>query len=307
MAHRPVSDGGKKGGRGTHGHSGPLVLDGFALAAARAPDLAARGKRVAASLGRRPRLVLVAFADGTGSAPFVARKMRACAAAGVDVLPLTLPLGASTSLAVGKLGACLAGERPDAVFLEFPFPDRVDGDALIALVPASTDVDIMTADGVGRFFADPDAPPPLTVSAGLALLDGHAVDIRGRPGVVVGDDTPFTQMFREALARRGARMLPVVSSRSPDMLRAVQEAELVVAAASVPEVMSSTALSPGTVLIDVGYFNAGGRGDVDTSGGIAHLAAIAPVPGGIGPMTVSMLVERVIAFAERTARESRLG
>lgn len=301
-----MSQGGREEGRGARGHAGPLVLDGSALAAVRAPDLAARAERVAASLGRRPRLLLTAFADGTGTAPFVARKMRACAAAGVDVLPLILPLGTSASLATRRLGACLAEERHDAVFLEFPFPDEVDGDALTAMVPASTDVDVMTAGCVARFFADPDAPPPLTVSAGLELLDGHGVEIRGRTGVVAGDDNPFTQMFREALARRGARMLPLVSSRSPDMLRVVQEAELVVAAVSVPGVISSAALSPGAILIDAGYFNAGGRGDVDTTDGITHLAAIAPVPGGIGPMTVSMLVERVIASAEQAARLSRL-
>ena len=79
----------------------------------------------------------------------------------------------------------------DAVFLEFPFPEGVDGEALTALVPAAADVDIMTAGRVTQYFADPDAPPPLTVSAGLVLLDGHGVDIRGRAGVVVGKGTPF--------------------------------------------------------------------------------------------------------------------
>lgn len=285
---------------------GSLVLDGAALAAARALGLAVRGQRVAVALGRRPRLVLVAFADGTGDAPFVARKMRACSAAGVDVLPLILPRETSTPAATQVLGACLVEERHDAVFLEFPFPDRVDGNALTAMVPTSTDVDIMTAGRVTEYFADPHALPPLTVSAGLELIDGYGVDIRGRVGVVVGPDIPFTRMFSEALARRGARMHPILPAEASDTLQRVKQAELVVVAASVPGVLASTALAPGAVLIDVGYFNPGGRGDVDTTNGVAHLAAFAPVPGGIGPMTVSVLVERVIAFAEQAASFRRL-
>lgn len=278
-----------------------MILDGTALARRRAPLLAQRGQAVATQLGRRPRLALVAFGDATGGAPYVARKLRACVAAGVEVQPLIFPRGTPTSEADAALRALLAPGAVDAVFLEFPFPPGVDGDALTALVPEHADVDVMTPGRIAQYFADEDDSPPLTVSAGLELLDGFGLDIRGRRGVMVGEDNPFTRMFREALARRGARMLPLLSPTAPDLLPVVRGAELVVAAASVPGFLPSTALAPGAILIDVGYFNPGGQGDVDTAGGVAHLGAIAPVPGGIGPMTVSMLVERVIALAESTA------
>ncbi|MEZ4411359.1 MAG: bifunctional 5,10-methylenetetrahydrofolate dehydrogenase/5,10-methenyltetrahydrofolate cyclohydrolase [Gemmatimonadales bacterium] len=278
-----------------------MILDGLALARSRAPALAARGQRVAERLGRRPRLVLVAFADRQGEAAFVARKLRACAAAGVDVVPLVLPAETPSSEAEHALRTRLSREVVDAVFLEFPFPDGIDGDALTDLVPAADDVDIMTARRITEYFAAPDGLPPLTVSAGLELLDGHGVDIRGRAGVVVGPDIPFTRMFSEALARRGARMQPILPADDADLLQGVQQAALVVVAASDPGVVPSTALAAGSICIDVGYFNSGGRGDVDTSGGVAHLGAFSPVPGGIGPMTVSVLIERVIAFAEQAA------
>ena len=279
-----------------------MILDGLALARSRAPALAARGQRVAERLGRRPRLALVAFADRQGEAPFVARKLRACAAAGVDVVPLALPAETPSPEAEHALRTLLAREVVDAVFLEFPFPDGIDGDALTDLVPAAVDVDIMTAGRIAEYFTGSDGLPPLTVSAGLELLDGHGVDIRGRAGVVVGPDIPFTRMFSEALARRGAKMQPILPADGADLLQGVKQAALVVAAASVPGVLPSTALTPSSICIDVGYFNPGGRGDVDTAGGVGHLAAFSPVPGGIGPMTVSVLVERVIAFAEQTAR-----
>ncbi len=283
-----------------------MVLDGSALAIARAPDLAARGGRIARRLGRLPQLALVAFAGTAGGAPYVARKIRACSAAGVEVIPLILTSGISSLAAQDALGALLEREAYDGVFLEFPFPDEIDGDALIAMIPEAADVDIMGGGRIGQFFSRLDAPPPLTVSAGLELLDGYQIDIVGRSGVVVGQDIPFTRMFSEALARRGAQMLPIRPPAAPDMLRLVERAELVVAAASIPGVLRSAALAAGAIAIDVGYFNPGGHGDIDLSEGMSHLAAIAPVPGGIGPMTVSTLVERVIAFAEETARLSGL-
>ena len=96
-------------------------------------------------------------------------------------------------------------------------------------------------------------------------------------------------------------MQPILPADDAALLQGVQQAALVVVAASDPGVVPSTALAAGSICIDVGYFNSGGRGDVDTAGGVAHLGAFSPAPGGIGPMTVSVLVERVIAFAEQTA------
>lgn len=241
----------------------------------------------------------MAFADASGHAPFVGRKLRACAAAGIDVVPVLLPQGTTDRAARRSVREALAAQPLDGVFLEFPFPDDIDGEALSAMIPEAIDVDIMTEGRIARYFADRGAPPPLTVTAGLDLLDGYEVDIAGRPGLVVGPDIPFTRMFCEAFARRGASMGPVVAPDDPALRRRVQAAGVVVVAASEPDLLRSTDFEPGTVAVDVGYFNPGGRGDIECSGGISHLAAIAPVPGGIGPMTVSVLVERVIDFADR--------
>lgn len=276
-----------------------LVLDGTALSAARAPALALRGQSVATNRGYRPRLVLVAFADALGSAPYSARKVRACAAAGVDVLPLILPPDITTAIATQRLRTCLEEERYDAVFLEFPFPDQVDGNALVDLVPASYDVDIMTDEQVSAYMSGATNVPPLTVSAGLELLDAYGVNVSGKSGCIVGPDIPFNQMFSEALARRGVLMRPILAPDDEQLHHHLQQANLVVASASVAGVLLSSSLSPGTIVIDAGYFNVGGKGDVDITDGVTHLSAIAPVPGGIGPMTVSMLVDRVITLSER--------
>lgn len=276
----------------------PILLDGARLARERAPALAARAAAVGARRGCAPRLALVAFADELGAAPFATRKVRAGAAAGVEVAPLIMPAGVTTGEAAGEVAAFLEEGPWDGVFVEFPFPAGVDGDALTALIPEAADLDIMTPARVDRFLAGIDPLPPLTIVAGLELLDAYAVEITGLRGVVVAEDSPFAHCFREALARRGALMAPLLAPTAPDLARRTREAELVVVSAGSPGLVGSGELAPGAVVIDVGYFNPGGRGDVDLAAGTDHLRAIAPVPGGIGPMTISVLIERLIAFAE---------
>lgn len=281
--------------------TGPVILDGVRLARERAAGLAARAGAVTRARGRAPRLALLAFSSGDAGPAYIPRKVRACAAAGVAVAPLLLPCDATTEAARDALARMIETEPLDAVFVEFPFPTHVDGEEIVGTVPERLDVDVMTEGRVRRYMEDGVGPPPLTVSAALELLDAFAVDIAGRDGVMVAETFPFTIMFREALSRRGAVMRPMLAPGGRNLAAAVGDAGLVVAAASSPGLLTAMDLAPGAVAIDAGYFNPGGRGDIDTSAGIDHLGALAPVPGAIGPMTVSMLVDRVIQFAAERA------
>ena len=281
----------------------PIILDGRRLSRERAPGLAARAARIARERGWPPRLALVAFAQEDGRAPFAERKLEACEEAGVQVAARVLSGRATTDEVRRAIAELLEVAGPgggalDGVFLEFPFPPGVDERAVMASVPESLDIDVMTEGRIHRYLEEGLGPPPLTVAAGLELLDRYRVDVAGLDGLVVGEDSSFTRMFAAALARRGARMRPITSADAPDLDQRIDEAQLVVAVAGRPGRIRAGSLAPGAVAIDVGYFNPGGRGDIDLSGGITHLTALAPVPGGIGPMTVSMLIERIIEFAE---------
>lgn len=301
----------------------PLILDGKGLARERAPELVARAADVTRGRGRPPRLVLVAFADPHGHTPYVARKRAACRAAGVDVAVMVRPAAQRGAGPAHALAGLLAQDPADGVFVQFPIPQHVDADALLAAVPLATDIDVMTPAAVAGYFTDPEADPPLTVSAALELLAAHDVDIEGVDAVVVGPATDFNRMFVEALARRGAWVSPpfALPGSAPDgasgppgpsapveLRDLLASAGLVVLSAGVPHAVPAGWLAPGTIVLDASYFNPGGRGDLDAGAdatgaggeaadGIAHLRALAPVPGGLGPMTVSVLVERVIARA----------
>lgn len=275
------------------------VLDGQRLALATRQDHASRAARVTAGRGRPPRLGLVAFHDHRGRPRYVDRKVRACKAVGVEVVPIVLSETVVTGTARAEVERLVA-EDVDGIFLEFPFPGQVDVEALIQVVPERLDVDVMTPGRVHRYLTAQEGPPPITVTAGMRLLDGFGVRVEGLDGVVVSESTPFAEMFRAALERRGAHMRPVVAPDDDAVDRILAHSDLAVIAAAQPGRFVASEFAAGAIVIDVGYYNPGGAGDVDTRSGVEHLAAIAPVPGGIGPMTVTMLVERVIEFAARS-------
>lgn len=276
--------------------SRPLILDGRAVARAREPELGRRAAAVAAVRGHPPRLALVAFNTTSDPPPFIARKLRACERVGLEAVSKILPSGISTHQARAAVET-LARQPLDGIFLEFPFPGHIDAEELIEAVPAELDIDVMTAARTRRYLEGIRGEPPVTVEAALALLDAYAVDVTGLEGVLVAENSPFAEMFNEAFVRKGARMR---SQQAPEQARsAVRDAELVVSAAAHPGLLRSDELAPGAVVIDAGYFNEGGHGDVDTGHGVEHLRALAPVPGAIGPMTISMLLQRVIEHAER--------
>lgn len=270
-------------------------MDGVRLAQTRAPELKERALAVTNRRGRPPQLALLAFADASGRAPHVERKVRAAAAVGVEILPYIVPAGASTEAALVEIQDAV--ERGcDGLFLQFPFPDSIRGDALCAAIPPSHDVDVMSPACVERYRSG-GALAPVTVEAGVALLDAYGVDVAGRDGVVIAQPDEFAEMFAAALARRGARMRYILSPERVRSEGVPADAKLVVVSVGEPAFVRAETIGRGAAVIDVGYFNPGGVGDV--VGAASHLEAIAPVPGGIGPMTVSVLLERTIAFAER--------
>jgi methylenetetrahydrofolate dehydrogenase (NADP+) / methenyltetrahydrofolate cyclohydrolase len=275
----------------------PITLDGSRLAARQAAGIAGGAAAVLTRRGRAPCLLLMAAADEHGRVPHVRVKLRACAAAGIEAVPLIVGTAASTADAESALSAALAASRPDAVFVQLPLPAGIREDVITSTIPAELDVDIMSPVRVHRYMVTPGEMPALTISAALLLLNAHDVSIVGLRGVIVAERSAFSLMLVEELSRRGALMAPLVEPSAGAEESRVRRAELVIAAAGQPGLLHTGMLARGCIALDMGYFNEGGRGDIDTSPGIEHLAAIMPVPGGVGPMTVSVLLERVVHFS----------
>lgn len=279
----------------------PLILDGRNLAERRLPALRSRANSVREARGTPPCLLLVAVRDPGGRVPWIARKVRAGARAGVEVRSLVLEPDLDTTAAVAALERATGDTRPNGILLQFPFPPGIDLDVLSAAVPLDADVDAMKPERFRAFMAGKVGRPPATVAATLALLDEAGVALGGREGVAVAEERPFTSMLCEALTRRGAR-IGIASPDSKEFGDRLRASTLVVTAAHRAGIVRSSELAPGSVVVDGGYFNPGGVGDLDVSDGVDHLEALAPVPGGVGPMTISTLLEAVIEAAEKRER-----
>ena len=278
--------------------NGPIILDGRRLADRLRPQQRARVERVAAARGRPPAVHIVGFGEAARPPRFVERKLAACEAAGVVATARIIGFEGTSADVIAAMRSTPADA--DGLFLEFPYPRAVTEADVLPALPVALDVDVMTPERVRAFFEGKGAPP-VTVAAALALIDDARIDVRGMRGVTIAERSPFTEMLNESFARRGAAMSLVAPS---DGARA-RGAGLVIVAAAQPGLVHAADLGAGSVVIDVGYFNPGGRGDVDVEGGVGHLGALAPVPGGIGPATIAMLVERVIEFAEAEASPLR--
>lgn len=276
-----------------------VVLDGSRLARNRQGVLTARAQEILQHRGRSPALLLLAFGDD-GHAAHVNRKLAAAAAIGIRVVPLILPTSTSTESAVEALSRTIEQTSPDAVFLQVPFPDHISEPALAEAIPRTLDIDVMNPDVVHGYFENPGALPPVTVTAALLLFDAYDIAIEGRQGIVIAHPSPFAEMFRTSLVRRGAHMAPLLVPDTADLKQRAARANLVIVATGQPGAISVADLAPGSVAVDVGYFNPGGKGDINTDSSTAHLGALAPVPGGIGPMTISALLERTVDFAARS-------
>jgi methylenetetrahydrofolate dehydrogenase (NADP+)/methenyltetrahydrofolate cyclohydrolase len=228
---------------------------------------------------------------------YVKRKEAAANGAGVELATCILAADARTEDVLGCVGR-LDRQQLDGMFLQFPAPPTVEVERVIEMIPDRLDIDVTSPAAMRRYMTVPGSDPPATVAACLELLDAHGVSCRGLDGAVVAEPTPFALMLREAFVRRGVRMRRLVPPASRGMRNLLAECRLVVVSAGQPGIVSAGMLRPDTVAIDAGYFNEGGVGDIDASDGFGHLRAFAPVPGGIGPLTVSLLIERVIERAE---------
>jgi methylenetetrahydrofolate dehydrogenase (NADP+) / methenyltetrahydrofolate cyclohydrolase len=272
------------------------VLDGSRLSVQRRAAIASSAADVLLRRGQPPALLLVAFEDAQGRVPHVARKMRESRELGIHTALLAIAPDQSTADVSAVMRRAMAEHEPDAVFVQVPIPDGLDSDAIVSEIPPHLDVDVMSPVRVAGYIDSAAELPPVTITAAMTLLDAYDVRTAARYGVVIADESPFARMFQEALIRRGTHSVELISPSDAELHQLTRRAGLVVAAAGIPWLLKSSELSPGTVALDIGYFNGGGRGDIEVDG-IDHLAAIMPVPGGVGPMTVSALLERVVDFA----------
>ncbi|MET7751644.1 tetrahydrofolate dehydrogenase/cyclohydrolase catalytic domain-containing protein [Micromonospora sp. NPDC005367] len=272
------------------------LMDGQTLSRKLLDETAERAAAFERTQGRRPCLATVLVGDDPASHTYVRMKVNRCAAVGIESRRVDLPASASTEELVGVLREISADPAVDGILLQHPVPAHVDERAAFEAIPADKDVDGVTGASFAAMAFGERGFVSATPAGIMRLLDAYDVPLRGCRAVVVGRSAILGKPVGMLLLARDATVT-YCHSRTVDLASHVVEADVVVAAAGVPELVRGEWIKPGAVVVDAGY-NPGNVGDVEFAGAAERASLITPVPGGVGPMTIAMLLSQTVDAAE---------
>jgi methylenetetrahydrofolate dehydrogenase (NADP+)/methenyltetrahydrofolate cyclohydrolase len=277
------------------------IIDGTALAARLRSALATRVARLAQQ-GCRPGLAVVLVGDDPASRVYVRGKVKACAQAGIHSELYELPAAASEPQVLERVRALNADPRIHGVLVQLPLPGQVSEPRVLETIAAAKDVDGFHAHNVGSLVLGRPGIAPCTPAGCMAMLDSIGVELAGREAVVVGRSNIVGKPMAIMLLNRSATVT-VCTSKTRELSAHTRRADVLVVATGRPRMVTADMVKTGAVVIDVGVNRLpDGKlcGDVDFDSVREKVAWITPVPGGVGPMTITMLLSNTVLAAERS-------
>ncbi|WP_282792613.1 bifunctional 5,10-methylenetetrahydrofolate dehydrogenase/5,10-methenyltetrahydrofolate cyclohydrolase [Streptomyces sp. CC224B] len=273
------------------------LMDGTALARRVAEETAARAAEVARRTGSAPCLATVLVGEDPASVTYVRMKRNRCTKAGIVSRHLALPAATTTEELVGTLRALSEDPTVHGILLQHPVGDHIDERAAFEAIAPEKDVDGVTLSSFAAMSFGRPGFVSCTPGGIMRLLDAYDVDLAGKRAAVVGRSAILGKPAGMLLLARDATVT-YCHSRTADLSAHVREADVVVAAVGRPRLIRGEDVKPGAVVIDAGY-NPGNIGDVDFDGALHRARLITPVPGGVGPMTIAVLLDQTVTAAER--------
>ena len=285
------------------------ILDGKSLAADLRAEIAAGVADLKAAAGRVPGLAVVLVGDDPASRSYVTGKGKACAAAGIYSRQLDLPATATRAEILATVRALNADDAIDGILVQLPLPDASIEREIIEAIDPAKDVDGFHPTNVGRMVLGLPAFVPCTPNGVLEILRRAGVPLSGAAVTIVGRSQLVGRPLSILLSQKGVdATVTLCHTRTKDLARFTREADVVVVAAGRPHTLTADMVKPGAVVIDVGVNRVpdaskatGYRlaGDVDFAAVAEKAAAITPVPGGVGPLTIAMLLKNTLEAARR--------
>ncbi len=274
------------------------LLDGRGLAAARERELAVRVEGLRAE-GITPRLVVLISEAGRKGAYFRAKE-RIGARIGVAVKGIPFPHAGGLKETMERLSS---DPSVSGIMVEAPLPPGIEPVAIRETLPPAKDVDCGGTVALGRLLCGEPAFPPATAEAVIALLTGHRIDPAGKNVIIVGRSLVVGRPLALLFLDRDATVT-VCHSKTKDLAAHTRDADIVCVAAGRPRLVTGSMIRPGAVVVDVGTNRSpsGLVGDVDPESVASVAGWLSPVPGGVGPLTTTILMEHVVAAAERLNR-----
>ncbi|MFD6894733.1 bifunctional 5,10-methylenetetrahydrofolate dehydrogenase/5,10-methenyltetrahydrofolate cyclohydrolase [Rhodococcus sp. NPDC060086] len=271
------------------------IVDGRAVAAKLLEDVARDTERFARTHGRRPCLATVLVGDDPSSHTYVRMKRNRCAEVGIESRYVELPADTTTADLVAEIQSLSADAAVDGILLQHPVPAHIDERAAFEAITPGKDVDGVTMHSFAAMAFSKKGFHSCTPGGILRLLDAYDVPLAGQRAVVVGRSPILGKPVGMLLLARDSTVT-YCHSHTRDLADHVRGADIVIAAVGRPELIHGEWIKDGAVVIDAGY-NPGNVGDVDYTGAAERARLITPVPGGVGPMTIAVLLEQTLAAA----------
>jgi len=283
------------------------LIDGRAFAQHLRDRVAAAVPAFAATAKRPPGLAVVLVGEDPASAVYVRNKGKATLAAGMASFEHRLDASTSQDELLTLVRRLNADAAVDGILVQLPLPPQIDEQAVIAAIDPDKDVDGFNVINAGRLAVGEDGLVPCTPLGCLMLLRDRLGDLSGLDAVVIGRSNIVGKPMAQLLLRESCTVT-IAHSRTRDLPGVVRRADIVIAAVGRPEMVQGDWLKPGATVIDVGInrIDAGdGKtrlvGDVDFAGASDVAGAITPVPGGVGPMTIAVLLRNCLVAAHARA------
>ncbi|WP_341676280.1 bifunctional methylenetetrahydrofolate dehydrogenase/methenyltetrahydrofolate cyclohydrolase FolD [Niveibacterium sp. SC-1] len=278
------------------------ILDGKAIAEKVREDIAQKAAQLIAQ-GTTPCLAVILVGSDPASAVYVRNKVAACEKAGFRSLKFEYAADVAPEVVFGKIAELNADASVHGILVQLPLPPQFDADKVLEAVSAEKDVDGFHAENFGMLLQGRESFYPCTPWGVMKMLEVSGVEVQGKDAVVIGRSNIVGKPMAVMLLTAGATVT-VCHSKTKDLAGHVKRADIVVAAIGKPRFVTADMIKPGAVVIDVGVNRLpDGKlcGDVDFAGASEVASLITPVPGGVGPMTITMLLGNTLLSAQRAA------
>lgn len=280
------------------------IIDGNALAARVREDIASQARSLTAQ-GIQPCLVVILVGTDPASTVYVRNKVNACEKAGFRSLKFDYPADVSPEVVFGKLAELNADPAVHGILVQLPLPKQFDAEKVLEAISPEKDVDGFHAENFGLLLQGRKSFYPCTPWGVMKMLESENVTIKGAEAVVIGRSNIVGKPMAVMLLSQGATVT-VCHSQTKDLAFHTKRADIVVAAVGKAKFITGDMIKPGAVVIDVGMNrDEQGKlcGDVDFESAKEVASAITPVPGGVGPMTITMLLANTLESARRAAEK----
>ncbi|MGB0561193.1 MAG: bifunctional methylenetetrahydrofolate dehydrogenase/methenyltetrahydrofolate cyclohydrolase FolD [Spirulinaceae cyanobacterium] len=282
------------------------LLDGKTLAQTIQTQLAQQVNQYQSQIGRAPGLAVLMVGDNPASAAYVRNKERACQRVGITSFGRHFPATATQVELLAVIQALNQDDRVDGILVQLPLPEHLDAIALLHAIDPAKDVDGLHPINLGHLVRGEPGLRSCTPAGVMRLLAEYDIELAGKKVIVIGRSILVGKPLALMLLEANATVI-LAHSRTAHLVAEIQAADLVVAAVGRPGLITAEMVKPGAVVVDVGINRvenpATGKGrlvgDVDFEPVAAIAAAITPVPGGIGPMTVAMLLQNTVLSYQR--------